>query len=305
MNQPKKQHWVPQFYLRYFATPETRDTDQPLATILSKDSADGDEVLTHVRNICATRYLYSPKSASGERVWDLEDELCDLEGLLSQLWPALASDFVNLADVAVRQRVALFVAAMHVRHPDALAASQQIHGSIVSFVEGSAALPVNGTPDVDAIEVSGRLFRFHSQNWQSYRSWGADDHHRFFADTLRSQAGHVAKLLLKKRWSIIMTEVDTFITSGKPVALQHQEKDVFGIATPNVVITFPVSPRRLLVMDDRHKQPANQYYPQRPHAGPLANLLIWRNGSRFMITGRRICDVLQELADSASAVDEG
>lgn len=302
MSQPKKQHWVPQFYLRYFATPESRGTDQPLVIILSQDPEDGDEVLTRVKHICATRYLYSPKSASGGRAWDLEYELCDLEGLLSQLWPTLANGFVDLGDVAVRQAVALFVAAMHVRHPDSLVQAQHIHASIVSVVE-EASLRIDGTPDVDALEISGRLFPFDSQTWPSYRSWGPDDHHRFFAGTLRSQAGHVAKLLLEKRWSMLMAEEDTFITSDKPVGLQHQEKDVVGVATPNVIITFPVSPRRLLVMDDRHEQPANQYYPLKPHVGALANLLIWRNGTRFMVTGRPIREVLQELADTASALD--
>jgi hypothetical protein len=64
----KHQHWVPQFYLRYFATPNTRHSDEPQVWIFSKDPGDGDETLTNIRNVCGKRYLYSPIQPRGDRV---------------------------------------------------------------------------------------------------------------------------------------------------------------------------------------------------------------------------------------------
>lgn len=45
MNRPKNQHWVPQFYLRHFATPDTCGKNQVQAWVFSAEEADGDETL--------------------------------------------------------------------------------------------------------------------------------------------------------------------------------------------------------------------------------------------------------------------
>ena len=94
MTLPRRQHWVPRFYLRFFATPETIEGDDPQVWLLSKD--EGDPVLTNVKNVAARRYLYSPKDERGDRVAELENELADYESVVSRICPQLASDFVDL-----------------------------------------------------------------------------------------------------------------------------------------------------------------------------------------------------------------
>jgi hypothetical protein len=54
-NRPKNQHWVPRFYLRQFATPETREKDAPQIWMFSNQDRDGDERLTNIKNVCARR----------------------------------------------------------------------------------------------------------------------------------------------------------------------------------------------------------------------------------------------------------
>lgn len=51
MSKPKSQHWVPRFYLRYFATPETKETSEPRAWIFSKE--EGPPALTSIRKVGA------------------------------------------------------------------------------------------------------------------------------------------------------------------------------------------------------------------------------------------------------------
>lgn len=60
-----------------------------------------------------------------------------------------------------------------------------------------------------------------------------------------------------------------------------------------------VTPRRVLVMDDRQEQPANQYYPVKRDLVNAMNVLIWRNG-RLLLTGRPVPEVLTELVASLS-----
>lgn len=301
MNRPKNQHWVPQFYLRYFATPQTRGKDHPKVWVFSKDEADGDETLTSIRTICAQRYLYSPLSEVGQRTWDLENQLASLEHTLGGLWPLLAADYVDLSDPSVRKGVSLFVAVMHLRHPHTLKVVEEIHRSLVAFYEDMAVRP-DGTPDVDSVEIDGAIYPFDASQWHAYRAWRRNDHHRFFTHMVRSQAVHVAEILLEKRWSMVASERDTFVTSDKPVGIQHQSEPVFGLSTPGVIVSFPVSPTRLLVMDGMDHEPANQYYPLGTSMSGAFNHHIWHNGSRFMITSRAIPEVLAELVGWADSL---
>ncbi len=301
MNRPKNQHWVPQFYLRHFATPDTRGKDQAQVWVLSREEADGDERLTNVRNICAKRYLYSPVGESGERTWDLDREIESLEHTLAQIWPMLATDYMDLSDLALRKGVSLFVAVMHLRNPDTLRSVEGMHRRLVALFDEMPRRP-DGTPDVDSVEIAGEVHPLDASGWHAYRAWGSDDHHRFFTHLIRSEAVGLAELLMTKRWSIIVAEHDTFVTSDKPVAIQHRTKSVFGVRTPGTIVSFPISPTRLLVMDDMRDEPANQYYPLEASMSGAFNHNIWHNGSRFMITGRPVMEVLSELVGWADSL---
>lgn len=302
MNIPKNQHWVPQFYLRFFATQETRETNQPQVWIFSANPEDGDETLTSIRNVCTKRYLYSPNT-SGARTWDLERKLGSIEGALAQVWPALATGYMDLADSTLRKGVSLFVALLHLRHPNMLEVAQQAHREVVSLF-GEMPRKADGTPDVSYVKVKGEVRQFDASDWHAYRAWGKDDHHRAFVRLIQSEATHIAEILMAKRWSMIVAEHDTFITSDKPVAIQHPERRTCGVRTPGSLVFFPVSPTRLLVMDDMHAEPANRYYPLAISAVGAHNFNIWYNGSRFMITGRPVLEVLAEFVEWGDSLGE-
>jgi hypothetical protein len=298
------QHWVPQFYLRHFAISDSRGKKgRARVWIFSKDEADGDEILTTVRAICADPYLYSPVSESRERGWDLEIKLGDLETALGSIWPALVEGRVDLADPSLRQGVSLFVAVMHLRHPYNLDAVEQIHRSLVAFYEEMPTAS-DGAPDVESVEIAGTTYTFDASRWHEYRAWGRNDHHRFFTQIIESEAVHLAELLIQKRWSMIISERHSFVTTDKPVVIQHPTKTNSGLRTPGVIVSFPVSPRRLPVMDDMHHEPANQYYPLQTAAAGAFNCNLWRNGSRFMITGRSVHEVLAEIVEWADGLEK-
>jgi hypothetical protein len=290
----KNQHWVPQFYLRYFATPDSRSSKVPQVRILSKLTSDGNKPPTNVRNVCGKRYLYTPIEPNGQRNWDLDDLLGKVETLLGEIWPALAEDYVSLKEETLRKGVSLFVALMHIRNLEVRKEIERIHERIVNLVAAAPHLP-DGTPDVKQIEISGQIRDVNLAGWHDYRSWGKNEHDRFFAHVVRSEAIHIANRLLVKRWSIVCVDEDSFITTDKPVALHHMSPEKFGFTTPDGIITFPIGPKRMLVMDDMHQEPSNQYYPLKKGNAGAFNLTTWRNGSLFMITGRPIAEVLNEI----------
>lgn len=293
-NNSKHQHWVPQFYLHYFATPESRGSEQPQVWIFSKDPVDGDETLTNVRNVCGKRYLYAPVQPDGQRNWDLDNQLDKLETLLGGIWPELAVGYVSLADGSLRKGLALFVAVMYLRNPEVREEVERIYQQLIEFYEAAPRLP-DGTPDVREIEVNGRAHAIDLNGWHEYRAWGKSEHDRFFTHIVQSEATHIAKLLLQKRWSVVCVDADTFITSDKPVSIQHLSHEQFGFGTSGAIITFPLSPKRLLVMDDLHNESANQYYPLNDSNAGAFNFTIWLGSSRFLVTGRPIAEVLYEI----------
>ncbi len=305
MTQPINQHWVPQFYLKCFSTPETRKTKNPKAWIFSKNSEDGGPSLTNIRNICAKRYLYSPISADGQRDWELESKLNGLESLLASIWPSIAEGFIDLQNESIRKSIALFVSVMHLRHPDGLKEATELHHHLVQIIK-EAPKKVDGTPEISFVQVNGESHEFDTSDFQDYYDWSGNDHHRFFVSTIHSEAKFLAKILLKKRWSVIFSDTPVFVTSDRPVEKQHQTKKTFGFGTEGTIISFPLSPTRLLIMDDKHGEPASQYYPLKNNddAGPF-NLLIWRNGSRFMISPRNIDEVLAEIDQWAYEFKKG
>jgi len=298
MSQPVNQHWVPQFYLKYFATPKTQRTKNPKTWIFSKNDEDGDPKLTNIRNICAKRFLYSPPNKEGQREWGLEARLSDIEQLLSVIWPTLAEGHADLLWEPLRKAVSLFVSILYLRHPNGLKQCIEAHEHLVELYDQAPKKP-DGTPDIAYAEVNGKLRKFDSSDWHEYKNWKEDDHHRFFCDSVQAHAGQMAKLLLNKRWSIIFADTPAFITSDNPVCKDHLQKEKFGFGTEGTILTLPISPTRLLIMDDNHREPAGQYYPLRADGPGPFNLGIWRNGSRFMISQRDVDEVLAEILEWA------
>lgn len=296
MSKSVNQHWVPQFYLREFSTKETRQAKEPQVWIFSKQDSDGIERLTNVRNVCAKRYLYSPRDESGQRSWEVDDKLQSVESLLSQLWPQVTSDFIDLGNESIRKALALFVATMHVRHPDNRRKLKSIHKQIV---EGFDKLPKkdDGSPNIDSIIYKDEELAIDTSDWMSYKKWSEDEHHRFFSETIRAESGNLAMILMNKRWSVVLSEQEHFITSDRPVGVQHKSRSVFGVSTNGGVISFPLSPTRVLIMDDQYQEPANQYYPLKPDNLGAFNYGIWHAGTRFMITGRPVPEVLSEIVE--------
>src|ERR1039457_2681224 len=86
----RNQHWVPQFYLRGWATATTRGTNKP--QIWAFPIEDGEEFKTIPRNVAAQRDLYTFCSPEVDR------RLTDLEGFLGRFWPRFTDDHYPLDD---------------------------------------------------------------------------------------------------------------------------------------------------------------------------------------------------------------
>ena len=286
------QHWVPRFYLKEFSTPETKNTKEPKVRIFSK--IDGDPKIVNVKNIAAKRYLYSPKDDKGSRSWVTEDKLAKLESIVSSIWPSFANNFVDLGSDSIRKCVSLFLATLILRHPSNLHEYRIIQNKMIEYFDG---LPKDdeGRPKVNHIETPDGTFEFDVSNWNEYSKPTDYDREIFFVEQINREAINVAKILMEKRWSVLFSDESGFITTDRPVSIFNQDKDKFGVSSKGTFIKLPISPTRVLILDDRFQEPGSRYYPLSEQGHGPANLTSWIHAHRFMITGRDTDEVCEEM----------
>lgn len=252
---------------------------------------------TNINNVFKKRYLYSVRDANGEYDFSFEQQLSDLEGLLTPLWGHLADDFFDFNNATFRKGIALFVSILHLRNPKQKLEVENIRKQIIEMFD---PLPKDalGRPIVGGIEHDGKIHDFDTSDWEKFRNY---DPKNLFIRNIKQHAIYGAEIFLKKRWSIIYSETPAFVTSDTPVAIVHPSRAKFGIGTPGVRISLPLSPTRILVMDDLLSEPHGRYYPlSKDGPGPL-NLTVINQAERFVASSRHpdiFCAEICTWADS-------
>lgn len=280
----KRNHWVSQGYLRSFAA----DSERSKLWIFSKDG--GDPKLKPIQKVAVRFYLYAPRGPEG-RDYSFEEKLASLEQWFgSSLWADISGGFVDLCDPTVREMASLLVAVMYLRNPLRLAMTEDMHRSLVELISQCPELP-------DALEINGRTIPVDQAAWPAYRDASEDDIRRSWIKDIRSP-GWLAKLLMKMRWAVMVSETPAFITTDNPVVPLHPDLTFRGLNNPDTSIVMPLSPTRLLWLDHRHHEPDGQYYPVKDSAAPM-NGLLWRNSIEYMFSSRHTDHVCAEMLDNA------
>lgn len=281
-NQKKKRnHWVPQSYLRAFAADFARREK-----IWTFGKVGKDPELKAIRKVATRFYLYAPNTPHG-RDYSFEDKLASLEQLFGlPVWQALGSGFVDLREPSLRKGVALLAAVMFLRNPLQLEAVQGLHGALVRWFAGSPELP-------DAVEINGVTRPLDTNGWEAYRDAGEDAVKQMWLDHVGS-ATWLAEIFMQMRWAVVVSETPAFITTDNPVIALHESLTFRGFRNAETTVVFPLSPTRVLSMDWRHSEPDGAYYAVNPSAAAL-NLLMWRGAINMMFAPRHPDEVCADM----------
>ncbi|WP_257385056.1 DUF4238 domain-containing protein [Tahibacter caeni] len=280
-NVTKRCHWVPQAYLRGFAS------DDEKKKIWRFGRTSGDPELKGIDKVAVRFHLYVPKDADGQRDDSFEHKLADLEQWFgSVVWKKLRDDMIDLSWDPLRKMVSLLAATLMLRNPAFLQLTQEMHAQLVDFHSGP------GGP-ASSVEINGKEYELDLEKWPAYRDAGEDDIKRFWIEEI-SGAGVYAKMFMAMRWSMVIADQPVFITSDNPITFLHPSDRFRGIKNSETSILFPISPARLLLFDNRTSEPANQYYPLKGNGG-AHNLLIWRNANEHMFSHRNPDEVCAEM----------
>lgn len=283
----KKCHWVSQSYLKAFAA----DPDGKKIWRLGRTS--GEPELKPIEKVAVRFHLYAPKQPDGTRNDALERKLADLEKWFGEpIWDALCTQDIDLNWPPIRKMLALIVATTYVRNPAQFENWKSLHRRFIETFDGYERLP-------DYITIGGVRRKVDPSDWPAFKDAGDEDMKAAWNDYV-SGAGDIAPLLLKMRMVILAADKPVFVTSDNPVSVTHPSLRFRGLKDPETTISFPISPTRMLVLDNRHGEPDGVYYPLKDDNPSAENLLIWRNALEHMFSPRHPDGVCAELlADEA------
>jgi hypothetical protein len=153
-------------------------------------------------------------------------------------------------------------------------------------------------PDLpDAVEFAGQTYELDKDSWPSYSNAGEDEIKRMWLDEVGS-AAWLAEILMGMRWAVLVSDEPVFVTTDNPVVTLHPSLQFQGIKNAETSVVFPLSPTRLLHIDNRMSEPDGQYYPLRGSAGSL-NGLLWRYAINAMYSSRHTDHVCAEICADA------
>jgi len=292
MSCPKKQHWVPRFYIKQFAIPETRGSKIPKVWAFSKKHHDPEEpALISITDAASSRFVYSPLDDQGNRDLSTEKKLADLEQIVSKIWPDICYDFLDFSG-SVRKIISLFLATIMLRDQKSFNLIKKTHNNLRSFFD---SLPKDdlGIPPIDKFIHKEKEYDIDLSDWQDFKR-GSDNYIRqVFVDTINKDAIHFAKILLDKTWSIRTFSKPILATSDTPFIMCNTTKETYGIGTKGTIVFFPLTPYRALEIGGKGED--NMCYPMSDKYAHLINYLLWTNDCRFIYSHRNTDEVLLEI----------
>jgi hypothetical protein len=235
-------------------------------------------------------YVLGPE---GNRDDSFEDKLGELDRLFGDsLWDQIANYYVDLCDESVRKFTALQMAVMYRRNPAEFDRHKLAHTQLVDFLSREKDLPTS-------VETKGKVYQLDTSTWPAYRDATEDDMKREWFNSIKA-ATDIAELFMKMRWSVVVADVPTFITTDNPVAFVHPSLDFRGINSHETLILFPLSPTRILLLDHKLNEPDGQYYPLKDGVGAAFNGLLWRNANEHMFSAFHsdiVCAEMVKVSD--------
>jgi len=296
-----RHHWLPQFYLRHFATPESVHAKNRQVWVYRR--GDAQPFLTNTKNIGLEAGLYSSSADTADHCYIESEKLAEIESVYAQFWDGLDSTRPpNIDSIQTRENIAAYIALQMYRNPlwrDLYVASQaRLIRSLSKQPRGSDGTPIVLVPD------QGKQRRLTADEWYqlTHPDAGAiqDGYVRGLVSNIIMEA---RAILVAKNWQVVVSEVDGFVTSDNPVILvntQRPQHEWPRLSDPETIVLFPLTPRYALSM---YSQPlALRYKLYNHHMTAGVNAQVWATTKRFMISHRNPDLVHDEIGAYLQAI---
>lgn len=221
------QHYVSQFYLKWFA-----HIDGKKALINCFDKQSLKHFYTDITNIACEKYFYDAKKEDFQTV---ETSLAKIESRFN----AAVSTLIKLRDAQKlsdeeRYAIALFIATQYVR-------TKEFRETIKDMVD-QTAVRLSGLKKSPQLEKEIK----DAQTNESIKKMHID---------LLDQAPELAEIICQMKWIILVNKTKTpFWTSDNPIVLHneidHSPRGNLGLTCQGIEIHIPLTPNLLLIACD-------------------------------------------------------
>ena len=260
-----RQHFVSRFYLK-----EWSDADEKTWMYPVNGAAP---IHVSIDEIAFERGLYSHPAADKVPPLKTEKFLGEkIESLFAKVWPGIID---RAEDTKTRINIARFIALMNLRHPNEKQNIQTVNKAFRDAVS-------KHSPDEEVeFVIKGKSIIVRVDEVLKFTNNDRDTIQTQFLRLMPHTMMEIAEVLVKRRWGIIFSDWPAFVTSDCPVVLCRgmSTKTNFGFGTPGTNILFPISPTRLLAIDDRWDYEFAHYKLTKPD---IYNRIIARAAHRFV-----------------------
>jgi hypothetical protein len=305
MNTPKGQHTVPRLHLQHFAGSE------PAGQVWTYDAVESKEWSAIPEETSVQTHFYSAERDDGSMDTRLEEFLSTVESKAAPIYEQLLKGDIP-GESQARFDFAQFVALMHVRttamrrmaakirgrgaqiHSYAYASNPEAFEALTRRIEEEKGEPLD--PAIkeeikrEMLRPSGKFVMEVSQE-----------------STLMalSSSDKLTPILYKMKWTVVEAEHSYFITSDNPIVRwvdpksRHPIYGDDGFLNKTAKVTFPLSPKRLLLMSWQKEVPDQAAF-NREHVD-YANATRAGHSERFLhahIFDKRIKALAAKYRDS-------
>ena len=127
------------------------------------------------------------------------------------------------------------------------------------------------------------------------QTFNAENAQSAFVNLMPEQAERISEILVNRRWGIIFSDTPAFATSDSPVVLYRGTctDACVDFATPGTMIFFPVSPTRMILIDNSLQLDFGLYTTANPDA---FNKIIAEAAVRFVYADKESNDFSQKIS---------
>ena len=261
MSNPKRQHYVPTFYLEFFASED--------GTFWVYDKEGGPPRKQTPINTAVESYFYSVDTPEGEKNNYIEEELSKVESVTRPILAHWQTKGVRPQEREILQ-IAVFLALMHTRVPRSVQSAKEIGEALMTAmvkewaeddVEGMRKswerfCEVHGKPETLTFE---KVLEF-ARSPEKSAQFRIELNKKAALGMSMEQTMAVRDQLLEMNWCLCTAPSQSFfITSDTPLnvfAPTGEDTAIFGggLRRPGAEVALPLSPDVCLLLTWRHTQ---------------------------------------------------
>lgn len=206
-------------------------------------------------NFAAENGLYDTSKIPELAMVDQERDLSDIEGIYEERWPEV---FDHIGDPATKLNLSRYLALTYLRHPDQIVQAKSTLASwrkVADMIKGSKEFEVvKADGSIDVVPTS-ELVAFSEETTVNIKST--------FLKEMRTSLEAIAHTLCARKWGVVFEKdkKPVFVTGDRPIILEQGlcKLPFYGFGTPGTIVTFPISPTRILKIDDGLKEDGLHY----------------------------------------------